>query len=113
MIKIEAIIRTQKLEDVQEALEALDISGMTVTEVRGMGRSKGITHTYRGSQYTLSLTPRIKLELVVHDHEANDVADTILRAAQTGEVGDGKIFLFPLEDAIRIRTGERGDSSLT
>lgn len=113
MVKIEAIIRTQKLEDVQDALEALDISGMTVTEVKGMGRSKGVTHTYRGSSYTLSLTPRLKLEIVVHDHEVDGVVSAIQTAASTGEVGDGKIFLFPLGDAIRIRTGERGDASLT
>lgn len=113
MVKIEAIIRTQRLEDVQDALEALDISGMTVIEVRGMGRSKGITHTYRGSQYTLSLTPRLKLEIVLHDHEVEEVVAAIQKAAQTGEVGDGKIFLYPVGDAIRIRTGERGDASLT
>ena len=116
MTKIEAIIRTQRLEDVQEALTALNISGMTVIEVKGMGRSKGVTHTYRGSQYTLSLTPRLKLEIVVHDEEVEDVVAAISQAAKTGgagEVGDGKIFLYPVGDAIRIRTGERGDASLT
>jgi nitrogen regulatory protein P-II 1 len=113
MVKIEAIIRTQRLEEVQEALEALDISGMTVIEVRGMGRSKGITHTYRGSQYTLALTPRLKLELVVQDNEVEDIVAAIQKAAQTGEVGDGKIFLFPVGDSIRIRTGERGEASLS
>lgn len=112
MVKIEAIIRTQRLEDVQDALEALDVSGMTVTEVKGMGRSKGITHTYRGSQYTLSLTPRLKLEIVVHDHEVEEVVAAIQKSASTGEVGDGKIFLFPFTEAIRIRTGERGDEAL-
>jgi nitrogen regulatory protein P-II 1 len=113
MTKIEAIIRLQRLEDVQDALTALDVSGMTVTEVKGMGRSKGITHTYRGSQYTLSLTPRYKLEIIVHDHEVEPVIAVILEVARTGEVGDGKIFTFPLGDAIRIRTGERGDIALT
>jgi len=113
MTKIEAIIRTQKLEEVQEALTALHVSGMTVTEVKGMGRSKGITHTYRGSQYTLSLTPRLKLEIVVQDSEVEDVVAALQEAARTGEVGDGKIFLFPLGDVIRIRTGERGDASLS
>lgn len=113
MTKIEAIIRNQRLEEVQDALEALDISGLTVTEVRGMGRSKGVTHTYRGSQYTLSLTPRIKLELVVHDHEVEPIVEAIRLAGHTGEVGDGKIFIIPIADSIRIRTGERGDASLT
>jgi len=113
MTKVEAIIRMQRLEDVQDALTALDISGMTVTEVKGMGRSKGVTHTYRGSQYTLSLTPRYKLEIVVHDHEVEDVVKTLQEVARTGEVGDGKIFIYPLSDVIRIRTGERGDASLT
>ena len=113
MVKIEAIIRTQRLEEVQDALEALDVSGMTVTEVRGMGRSKGITHTYRGSQYTLSLTPRIKIELVVNDGEVTAIVDAIQKAATTGEVGDGKIFVIPVSESIRIRTGERGDASLT
>lgn len=113
MLKIEAIIRTQRLEDVQDALEALDISGMTVTEVRGMGRSKGITHTYRGSTYTLSLTPRLKLEIVVTDEEAPAVIEAIKKAAHTGEVGDGKIFTVPLGDVIRIRTGESGDTALS
>lgn len=113
MTKIEAIIRTQKLEEVQEALTALHVSGMTVTEVKGMGRSKGITHTYRGSQYTLSLTPRLKLEIVVQDSEVEDIVAALQEAARTGEVGDGKIFLFPLGDVIRIRTGERGDTSLS
>jgi nitrogen regulatory protein P-II 1 len=113
MVKIEAIIRTQRLEEVQEALEALDVSGMTVTEVRGMGRSKGITHTYRGSQYTLSLTPRIKIEIVVQDAEVTSIVEAIQKAAQTGEVGDGKIFVIPVAESIRIRTGERGDTSLT
>jgi len=113
MVKVEAIIRMQRLEDVQDALHALDISGMTVTEVKGMGKSKGITHTYRGSQYTLSLTPKYKLEVVVHDHEVDSVVTAIQEAARTGEVGDGKIFLYPLGDAIRIRTGEKGDAALS
>jgi len=113
MTKIEAIIRTQRLEEVQEALTALHVSGMTVTEVKGMGRSKGITHTYRGSQYTLSLTPRLKLEIVVEDGQVEEVVTALQEAARTGEVGDGKIFLIPLGDVIRIRTGERGDASLS
>lgn len=113
MTKIEAYIRSQKLEDVQDALEAIDVSGMTVLDARGMGRSKGITHTYRGSQYTLSLTPRLKLEVVVHDEQVEEVVEAIEKAARTGEVGDGKIMIIPLADVIRIRTGERGDVSLS
>lgn len=113
MVKIEAIIRSQRLEDVQDALEALKVSGMTVTEVRGMGRSKGVTHTYRGSQYTLSLTPRIKVEIVTSDEESSAVIEAIQKAAYTGEVGDGKIFVYPLGDVIRIRTGEKGDTALS
>jgi nitrogen regulatory protein P-II 1 len=112
MVKIEAIIRTQRLEEVQDALEALAVSGMTVTEVKGMGRSKGITHTYRGSQYTLSLTPRLKVEIVVPNEEAEAVIEAIQKSAQTGEVGDGKIFVIPLSETIRIRTGEKGDAAL-
>jgi nitrogen regulatory protein P-II 1 len=113
MTKIEAIIRSTRLEDVQEALEAIDISGMTVMEVRGMGRQKGVTHTYRGSQYTLNLTPRTKIEVVVDDEQLEEVVEAIQTAANTGEVGDGKIFIIPLADAVRIRTGERGPASLT
>lgn len=112
MVKIEAYIRTQRLDDVQDALEAIDISGMTVLEARGMGRSKGVTHTYRGSQYTLSLNPRLKLEIVVSDDQVEDVVGAILKSAGTNEVGDGKILIIPLGDVVRIRTGERGDSAL-
>jgi nitrogen regulatory protein P-II 1 len=112
MTKIEAIIRTHLLEAVQDALTEINISGMTVTEVKGMGRSKGVTHTYRGSQYTLSLTSRYKLEIVVHDHEVEDVVQVLQTTARTGEVGDGKIFIYSLNDVVRIRTGERGDASL-
>jgi nitrogen regulatory protein P-II 1 len=113
MTKIEAYIRNQRLEEVQDALEALDVSGMTVIEVRGMGRSKGVTHTYRGSQYTLSLTPRLKLEIVVHDEQVDEVVAAIESSARTGEVGDGKIVLTPVGEVIRIRTGERGDVALS
>lgn len=112
MTKIEAIIRIQRLEDVENILEDLDVSGMTVTEVKGMGKSKGVTHTYRGSQYTLRLAPRYKLEIVAQDDEVEAIVAAIQTAARTGEVGDGKIFLYPLSDAIRIRTGERGETSL-
>jgi nitrogen regulatory protein P-II 1 len=109
MVKIEAIIRQNKLEDVQDALTELHVSGMTVLEVKGMGRQKGVTHTYRGSQYTLSLTPKIMLILVVLDHEVDAIVSAIQSAAETGEVGDGKIFVSKVDQAVRIRTDERGD----
>jgi len=109
MVKIEAIIRQNKLEDVQEALTELHVSGMTVVDVRGMGRQKGITHTYRGNQYTLSLTPKVMLMLVVLDSEAAAIVSAIQSAASTGEVGDGKIFVTKVDQAVRIRTDERGD----
>ncbi len=112
MVKVEAIIRPQVLEAVQEALDVLNISGMTVLDVRGMGKQKGVTHTYRGSTYTLSLSAKTKIELVVHDEELEEVISAIQKAAQTGEIGDGKIFVTPVLQAIRIRTGERGDTSL-
>ena len=112
MYKVEAIIRNQKLEEVQEALEAIKVSGITVSDVRGIGRQKGITHTYRGSQYTMNLVPRVKIEVVVTDEELQEVVDVIRESASTGEIGDGKIFIIKVEDAVRIRTGERGDTSL-
>ncbi len=112
MVKVEAIIRPQVLEAVQEALELLNISGMTVLEVRGMGKQKGVTHTYRGSTYTLNLTSKTKIELVVQNSELESVIEAIQKSAQTGEVGDGKIFVTPVLEAVRIRTGERGDTSL-
>lgn len=113
MIKIEAIIRPQRLEAVQSALEELDIHGMTVTDVRGMGRQRGATYTYRGSQYTMSLTPKTKIEVVVLPGQEEEVIETILKHASTGDVGDGKIFMTNLADVIRIRTGERGETALS
>jgi nitrogen regulatory protein P-II 1 len=109
MVKIEAIIRQNKLEDVQEALNDLHVSGMTVLDVRGMGRQKGVTHTYRGSQYTMSLTPKVMLILVVLESEVDAIVTAIQEAASTGEVGDGKIFVSQVDQAVRIRTNERGD----
>lgn len=113
MTKIEAIIRSQRLEAVQNALEDLEFHGMTVTEVRGMGRQRGATYTYRGSQYTMNLTPRVKVEVVVPNQLTDEVVGAIVAAAQTGEVGDGKIFVTELSDVIRIRTGEKGESALS
>jgi nitrogen regulatory protein P-II 1 len=112
MIKIEAYIRNNRLDSVMDALDELDVSGYTVIDIRGRGRSKGITHTYRGSQYTVNLNPRLKIEVLVEDIQAEEVAAEIMKAAQTGEVGDGKIVLVPVKDVIRIRTGERGSVAL-
>src|SRR5437660_9115316 len=109
MIKVEALIRPQKLEDVKSALSDMGIKGMTVTEVRGSGKQKGFTQHYRGAEYTVNLIQKVKIEVVVTDNEAKVVADAIVKAAQTGEIGDGKIFLVPVGEAIRIRTGEEGE----
>ncbi len=113
MYKIEAIIRPQRLEAVQEALYELDIPGLTTTEVRGTGRQRGISHTFRGSQYANNLAPRLKVEVVVGDEVLNQAIEAIVNAAQTGEVGDGKIFVSQIQDVIRIRTGEHGTSAVT
>lgn len=112
MKKIEAIIRHFKLADVQEALAQCGVTGMTVTEVRGFGRQKGHTEVYRGVEYGVDLVPKIKLELVVPDSEVDAIVETILRMANTGLVGDGKIFVHSLADVIRIRTGETGESAV-
>lgn len=112
MIKIEAIIRPQKLEQVRDALESIGCHGLTVLEVRGMGRQKGASHTYRGSQYTMNLTHKVQIEVAVTDALAAAAIEAIQEAASTGEVGDGKIFVTTLTDAVRIRTGEHGDVAL-
>ena len=108
MKKVEAIIRHHKLDEVRDALTDRGVYGMTVTEVRGFGRQKGHTETYRGSEYQVDFLPKLKLEIVVSEDRAQEVVDTIVRSAQTGEVGDGKIFLCDLTDFIRIRTSESG-----
>lgn len=113
MIKIEAYIRPQKLDEVKAALSEVGIRGMTVTEVRGSGKQKGFTQHYRGAEYTINLLQKIKLEIVVAEAEAHAVARAIADAARTGEIGDGKIFLIPVADAIRIRTGEEGDVAIS
>lgn len=113
MVKIEAIIRYQKLEDVQSALMDVGVTGITVTEVKGIGKQKGITHTYRGSQYTVNLTPKIKLEIYARNEEEDEIVEAIQKSAQTGEVGDGKIFVSPVSKAVRIRTGEKGEVALS
>ncbi|MBI3909395.1 MAG: P-II family nitrogen regulator [Armatimonadetes bacterium] len=112
MTKIEAIVRPERLEEVQQELESLGITGMTVTEVRGAGRQAGYVERYRGLEYRVRLLPKVKVEIVVADGLVEQVAQTIINAARTGEVGDGKIFFIQISDAIRIRTGERGEPAL-
>ena len=112
MKKIEAIIRHFKLEEVKNALSDQNVHGMTITEVRGFGRQKGHKETYRGTEYTVDFVPKVKLEVVVSDGQLQSTLDTIMRAAQTGQIGDGKIFVADLADTIRIRTGESGEDAL-
>jgi nitrogen regulatory protein P-II 1 len=112
MKKIEAIIRHFKLEDVKNALTEAGIQGMTLTEVRGFGRQKGHTETYRGTEYAVDFVPKVKLEIVVNDDQLQKVVDTIIKTAQTGQIGDGKIFVSDLRETIRIRTGETGGEAL-
>ena len=112
MKKIEAIIRHFRLEEVKKALTEHGVTGMTITEVRGFGRQKGHTEMYRGTEYTVDFLPKIKVEVVVPDDRLQAVIDTIVRSAQTGQVGDGKIFVTDLAEAVRIRTGESGDIAL-
>jgi nitrogen regulatory protein P-II 1 len=112
MKKIEAIVRHFKLEDVKNALTELGIHGMTVTEVRGFGRQKGHTEMYRGTEYAVDFVPKVKIEVVCSDANMQNVIDTILRTAQTGQIGDGKVFVTSLENTIRIRTGETGEDAL-
>ena len=112
MKKVEAIIRHFKLEDVKNALAEHGIDGMTVSEVRGFGRQKGHTEMYRGTEYTVDFVPKVKLEIICSDDNLQKVIDTILQTAQTGQIGDGKIFISDLQDSIRIRTGETGEDAL-
>ncbi len=112
MRKIEAVIKPFKLDEVKEALHGVGIQGMTVTEVKGFGRQKGHTELYRGAEYVVDFLPKIKIEIVVSDELADKAVQAIVEAANTGRIGDGKIFVLPLEEAIRIRTGERGSSAV-
>ncbi len=112
MKKIEAIIRPFKLEEVKEALNEIGIQGMTISEVQGFGRQKGHTELYRGAEYVIDFLPKIKIELVVSEAKLDEVIQAIRQSAYTGKLGDGKIFIYPIEDAIRIRTGERGEDAL-
>jgi len=107
-----AIIKPFKLEEVKEALSEIGIEGMTVTEVKGFGRQKGHTEIYRGSEYTVDFLPKVKLEIVVTDEIVGKTVDTIVKAAKTGKIGDGKVFVLGLDDAVRIRTDERGDAAI-
>ena len=107
-----AIVRPHKLQDVKESLAALGVVGMTVTDVRGAGRQKGQVERYRGSEYSIDLLAKIKIEVAVQDEQWEEVVQAIRKAACTGEIGDGKIFVLPLEDSVRVRTGERGEDSL-
>ena len=112
MKKIEAVIKPFKLDDVKEALTELGVIGMTVTEVRGFGRQKGHTELYRGSEYTIDFLPKVKIELVVPDALVDKVVAAVAAAARTGSIGDGKVFVIPMGEAIRIRTGEKGESAI-
>ncbi|HAE10258.1 MAG TPA: P-II family nitrogen regulator [Opitutae bacterium] len=109
---IKAIIKPFKLEEVKDALSEIGVEGMTVSEVKGFGRQKGHTEIYRGSEYTVDFLPKVKLEIAVSDDLLNKVIDAIVNASQTGKIGDGKVFVLPLEEAVRIRTGEKGDDVL-
>jgi nitrogen regulatory protein P-II 1 len=112
MKKIEAVIKPFKLEDVKDALQEAGIQGMSVGEVKGFGRQKGHTEVYRGAEYTVDFLPKLKLEVVVADSQVDAAVAAIIRGAKTGKIGDGKIFVSPVEDAMRIRTEERGESAV-
>ena len=112
MKKIEAIIKPFKLDEVKEALHEIGLQGITVTEAKGFGRQKGHTELYRGAEYVVDFLPKVKLELVIEDHLAESAVEAIQRAAHTGRIGDGKIFITSVEEAIRIRTGERGPEAI-
>ena len=112
MKKIEAIIKPFKLDDVKESLKEVGVQGLTVTEIKGFGRQKGHTELYRGAEYVVDFLPKIKLEIIVSDDMVTRVVDAIMDSARTGKIGDGKIFILPMEEVIRIRTGERGEDAL-
>jgi nitrogen regulatory protein P-II 1 len=112
MKKIEAIIQPHKLEDVKEALKGIGVDGMTISEVRGHGRQKGHKEVYRGMEYQVDLLPKVKIEMVVSDERSQEVIDAVLRSARSGKIGDGKVFVYDVAEAIRIRNGDRGDGAL-
>ncbi len=113
MKKIEAIIKPFKLEEVKDALAEVGVQGMTVSEVKGFGRQKGHTEIYRGSEYTVDFLPKVKIEIVVSTEDSQKVAEAIVKSANTGKIGDGKVFISPVEEAIRIRTGETGGEAVS
>lgn len=112
MKKVDAIVKPFKLDEVKDKLNEIGVQGITVTEVKGFGRQKGHTELYRGAEYVVDFLPKVKLEIVIADVQAEEVIDTIMKAAQTGRIGDGKIFVTDLADVIRIRTGERGEEAI-
>ncbi len=112
MKKIEAIIKPFKLDDVKEALSKLGIHGMTISEVKGFGRQKGHTELYRGAEYVVDFLPKVKIELLLNDSQADEVTEAIIATARTGRIGDGKIFILPVDDVVRIRTGEHGSQAI-
>ena len=112
MKKIEAIIRPHLLESVKDALQTLGVQGMTISEVKGFGRQKGHTEVYRGSEYKVEFVPKLKIEVILDDEIVENAIDSIIKTARTGKFGDGKIFVFPVDEAIRIRTGERGENAV-
>ena len=112
MKKIEAVIKPFKLDDVKEALNDIGIQGMTVSEVKGYGRQKGHTEIYRGAEYAVDFIPKLKIEIVVHEDRSAEVVEVVRKSSFTGKIGDGKIFIIPIEDVIRVRTGERGSDAL-
>jgi nitrogen regulatory protein P-II 1 len=112
MKKVEAVIKPFKLDEVKEALSAVGVQGITVSEVKGFGRQKGHTELYRGAEYVVDFLPKVKLEIIVKDEMVTQVVETIMKAAKTGRIGDGKIFVLPVEEVVRIRTGERGPDAL-
>jgi nitrogen regulatory protein P-II 1 len=112
MKKIEAVIKPFKLDEVREALSEIGVSGLTVTEVKGFGRQKGHTELYRGAEYVVDFLPKVKIEIVVADNEVDNAIDAIIKAARTGKIGDGKIFVTSVEQVVRIRTGETGEAAV-
>jgi len=112
MKKIEAIVKPFKLSDVKDALREVGLQGMTVTEVKGFGRQKGHTEIYRGSEYTVDFLPKVKIEMIVSDPQVEPAIEAIIKAAGTGKIGDGKIFIYAVEEAVRIRTEERGEKAI-
>ena len=112
MKRIEAIVKPFKLDEVREALSDIGVTGLTVTEVKGFGRQRGHTELYRGAEYVVDFLPKVKLEIIVRDEQVAEVVETIEKSAKTGRIGDGKIFVLPIDEIIRIRTGERGSAAI-